>query len=145
MSLRPELNRWTTETEFCDLVVTFARLHRWLVYHPRPLRRASGKWETPIQGDAGFPDLVMVRPPRILFVELKTMRGALGRAQAAWLEALTACAVAAWPSGDGPAPVEVYVWRPDDWDALEALLRSTPSPTPPPPPTPPPTTERTIL
>ena len=50
----------------------------------------------------GFPDLVLVRD-RILFAELKTMRGKITDNQTHWLAKLEA------------AGAEVYVWRPADF------------------------------
>ena len=47
----------------------------------------------------------------MLFVELKRQNGKATAQQDVWLEALKA------------AGQEVYLWRPSDWDALEAVLR----------------------
>jgi hypothetical protein len=70
-------------------------------------------WRTPVQGDGkGFPDLVLARPPRVIFAELKTAKGKLGPEQENWLAALTAC-----------PGVEVYVWRPDQLDDIAQILR----------------------
>lgn len=77
----------------------------WLIYHTYDSRRSY----------PGFPDLVLVKPPRVLFVELKREHGRLSRDQQRWLEALSAC-----------PGVETYVWRPRDWisGAIEAALQS---------------------
>lgn len=79
-----------------------ARLLGWRCYHPWLSARST----------PGFPDLVLVRPPRILFVELKTERGKVTPAQQAWLDALAAC-----------PGCEVDLWRPRDLDAAAATLR----------------------
>lgn len=58
----------------------------------------------------GFPDLVLVKPPRIIFAELKVGRRKVTKDQSAWLEALAACGQ------------ESYVWYPDDLDAVRDIL-----------------------
>jgi hypothetical protein len=64
---------------------------------------------TPVQGHAGFPDLLLVHPSgrRLLVVELKRKPNRLEPAQKVWLNALTVCGVDART---------VYV--PEDMDAL---------------------------
>jgi len=57
------------EATFQACVVEVARLAGWRTLHIRPARRADGSWRTPIGGDGkGWPDLTLVRPPRLLFV-----------------------------------------------------------------------------
>jgi hypothetical protein len=53
----------------------------WRVYHTHDSRRS----------EPGFPDLVLCRPPRVLFVELKVGRRRLSDDQVAWLELLEQC------------------------------------------------------
>ena len=99
-----------TEADFQRQVIDLARLLGWTVAHFRPARTEQG-WRTPVAADgAGFPDLVLVRD-RVLFVELKSARGRTSPDQDAWIEALT------------EAGAEVYLWRPDDFDDLHAVLR----------------------
>ena len=100
------------EREFQQAVVQLARLMGWRVHHTRPALTRAGEWRTPIQGDAGFPDLVLCRPPRLILAELKRVGGKPTAEQQAWLDALNAC-----------AGVEVYLWTPDDWDAIVRTLR----------------------
>jgi hypothetical protein len=99
------------ERDFQRAVIDLARLTGWRVHHTRPALTRRGRWLTPIQGDAGFPDLVLCRPPRLITAELKRVGGKPTAEQQAWLEALSAC-----------AGVECYLWTPDDWDAIEAIL-----------------------
>lgn len=115
MTARIALDALTTEEDFTSLVVEYAQLRRWLVFHPRPLRRADGTWRTATQGDTGFCDLVMVRAPRLVFAELKRQTGKLGAAQAHWLHGLEEVARIA-------PTVEVHLWRPSDWPEIEAVL-----------------------
>lgn len=71
----------TPEAAFQVRVVRLATDRGWRVYHTHDSRRS----------DPGFPDLVLVRPPRVLFVELKAGRRRLSDDQVAWLELLEAC------------------------------------------------------
>jgi len=91
---------------------------RWLgfrVHHDRPAQTSRG-WRTPIEGDAGFPDLVLALDGYVLAWELKTRRGKVSDEQAAWGEAMT--------GRNGVAVVEYGVIRPDQYDdALAALDR----------------------
>ena len=100
-----------TEREFQQAVVQLARLMGWRVHHARPALTQRGRWLTPIQGDAGFPDLVQCRPPRLIVAELKRAGGKPTAEQQAWLDALHAC-----------AGVECYLWTPADWDAVARTL-----------------------
>lgn len=69
-------------------------------YHTHDSRRSNPGW----------PDLVLCRPPEILFVEVKTERGRVRPEQTEWLEALTACGL------------EAFLVRPSDFDVLHARL-----------------------
>ena len=93
-----------TERTLQDAIVECARAlgwthvyHTWLAAHSTP----------------GFPDLVLLRPPRLLVIECKTERGKVSEAQHDWLAAFTACGV------------EATIARPADWydGTIEALLR----------------------
>lgn len=110
-SLRPRRPRQGTqatlpivpEVIFQRQLVTFAGLCGYLVYHCYDSRKSSGP---------GFPDLVLVKPPRVIFVELKTMTGRFRPLQVTWLAALSRC-----------PGVESYCWRPADWPLIEKVLR----------------------
>jgi hypothetical protein len=81
-----------TEAECQRTIVAAAKLGGWLVYHNRPAQAGSGRWTTPLQGHAGFPDLILVHAEmrRILFVELKRHPAKVKPEQLAWGTALTA-------------------------------------------------------
>lgn len=99
-----------TEKEFQSAVIDFARFCNWRVAHFRPAQTVHG-WRTPVQGDGkGYPDLTLVRGERLLFVELKGEKGKVSVEQQDWLDAL---------KGTG---VEVYLWRPSDWDTIATTL-----------------------
>jgi hypothetical protein len=99
-----------TEREFQESVIQLAQICGFKVAHFRAARTTTG-WRTPVSGDgAGYPDLTLVRPPELLIVELKAERGKLSAAQREWLQALDMCGV------------EIAVWRPRDWPAIEERL-----------------------
>ena len=103
------------EASFQGVVVETARLAGWRCAHFRPGRTQDGGWRTPVTADgAGWPDLVLVRPPRIIFAELKNDRGEVRPAQLEWLDVLRLLPYA-----------EVYLWRPSDWDAVVETLTGT--------------------
>ena len=90
-----------SESAFQDSVRATAERLGWLVYHTHDSRCS----------DAGWPDLAMVRGNRLLLAELKKIGGRVRPEQELWLGALR------------QTPNEVYLWTPDDWDAIEEVLR----------------------
>jgi hypothetical protein len=95
-----------TERECQATVVDAAHLLGYRVLAIRPAIGRGHKWESPIQGDAGYPDLTLVHPRTgVLFVELKRPPNRLEPAQRAWGEAFIA-AGAVWR----------LVWVPDELD-----------------------------
>jgi hypothetical protein len=98
------------------VAITKAVSERDLAEYVRDLARAFGcccyhTWLAK-HSPAGFPDEVLVRPPRLFFAELKSERGKLKPDQEGWLEALRQV-----------PGVEVYLWRPADMDAIARVLR----------------------
>ncbi len=91
-----------TESGFQRQVLRAAAALRWRAYH---------SWSS-IHCVAGFPDLVLVRPPDVIFAELKTNAGTVTAAQEAWIDSLSRC-----------PGVSAVVWRPRDWDQIVAVLR----------------------
>lgn len=87
-------------------VIELAQLAGWRIYHT---------WSS-LHSPSGFPDLVCVRPPRIVMIELKSERGRISRPQQEWLTALERC-----------PGVEAYVWRPRDWEAVVEILQRVPA------------------
>jgi hypothetical protein len=103
-----------TEAELQQAVIELARLLGYRVAHFRAAQTVKG-WRTPVEADGkGFPDLVCVKPGRLLFIELKSERGRLSVDQQAWLGALIG------------ARAHVVVLTPHDWlsGAIEAVLRA---------------------
>ena len=98
------------EAALQNAVIELAKLYGWLVHHTRPAQMPSGRWATPIQGHAGFPDLVLVRPPETIFVELKSAIGRTSDKQDQWIAALC------------EAGQEVHVWRPANITEIKRRL-----------------------
>lgn len=90
-----------SEEEFLQMVRRLAKAGGWTTYHTRDSRKS----------DAGFPDLVLLRGPRLLWRELKTDTGRLTAAQEGWRDVLLA------------GGHDWKLWRPADWDAIVAELR----------------------
>lgn len=59
------------EDDLKDAVIGLCKLLHLLVHHCRPARLADGTWRTPIQGNPGFVDLVIVGPSGVMWRELK--------------------------------------------------------------------------
>ena len=64
-----------TESQMLAAVRQAAKLGGWLCYHTHDSRRS----------EPGFPDLVLVRPPVILFLELKGPKGRATPEQRHWI------------------------------------------------------------
>ena len=90
-----------TEASWQAQVVAAAEVYDWYIYHNPDSRRST----------AGFPDLVLIRPPRVLFMELKRQTGRLSPIQREVIAALEAC-----------PGVEVRVARPSDWEQVCSWL-----------------------
>ena len=66
---RPRLGN---ERDYQRTIVGVAKDFGWRVHHTRAAQNAQGHYRTPIQGHAGFPDLVLVhRKVGVFFRELK--------------------------------------------------------------------------
>jgi hypothetical protein len=80
----PAFTRSMTEDELLTAILDAAKYLGWRAYHVRNSKAGI------IQGDAGFPDLVLARKGEVRFVELKSATGRLTFDQAAWLNDLLA-------------------------------------------------------
>ncbi len=91
-----------SERDFMAQVLDLATLYGWLVYHTYDSRRCQ----------PGYPDLSLCHPiaGEYLLAELKTDRGRLRPTQRVWIEALR------------KAGIEIWVWRPRDFDAIVKRL-----------------------
>ena len=60
----------------------------------------------------GWPDLVLCKPPRLIFAEIKSQDGKVTEEQQEWLDLL-----AQVPG------IEVHLWRPADFEEIAAILQ----------------------
>lgn len=108
-----------SEDELLDNVLDLVGVLGYLVHHDRPAAGSRGEWSTAIQGDAGFPDLVLGHPQTgaLFFVELKREGKNPTPDQGLWLETF-----AIRHPDDA---LIVQVWRPRDWlsGKIERILR----------------------
>jgi hypothetical protein len=97
-----------SEDDFQTRVIQTAKLNGWRVTHFRAVKLPSGRWATPLQGDAGFPDLALARDGVVILAELKSEAGTVDPEQRKWLDAI--------------GPEHGRVWRPSDWKAIVSEL-----------------------
>jgi len=90
-----------SEKDFQAAVVEIAGRFDWHSYHTHRSDRS----------EPGFPDLNMVRGPRLVYAELKSPDGRVTAAQIVWLTRLAL-------SGR----CEVYLWRPEHLEHVAHLL-----------------------
>jgi hypothetical protein len=91
-----------TEAQFQAWIIECAGWRKWRVFHCRDSR---GKRLV------GLPDLILIRPPRVLFLEVKNMTRAATPEQRAVLHELGGC-----------HGVEAHLVRPSDQDWLLTKL-----------------------
>jgi hypothetical protein len=101
---RAVLDAATREADFQRGVVAFARLNGWRCHWTYDSRRSPEGW----------PDLVACRGGRLVIAELKSERGRLSADQSDWL-----CLLRQVPG------VEVFLWRPSDWNEIERTFGRT--------------------
>ncbi len=111
-----------TEQQFTNELLKWLKVYRWRAFH---VRNSGYGGNTYVQGEPGFPDIVAVRPPRLIFAELKVGRagtkvGDPKPEQIAWLEALAENSQDVY--GMPSSAVETYVWRPENWSEILAVL-----------------------
>lgn len=96
-----------SEADFQTTLLDYARLRGWMCTHFRPARTVKG-WATALQGDPGFPDLVLARDGVVLVAELKRHGKKASPAQLRWLAAVGACG---------------RLWGPANWPEIFEELR----------------------
>jgi hypothetical protein len=80
-----------SEAQFQEQLLDLLRMTGWRVHHETDSRRTEG----------GLPDLVCVRPPRLVVLELKSASGVLTEPQRAWLADCASCGIEAAVAGPG--------------------------------------------
>lgn len=101
--------RSLSEKEFQTQVIQLARIQGWMVAHFHDSRKMVVRPDGSrfMVGDAdarGFPDLCLVKPPTVMFWELKKQLGKTTEYQDGWIDALQGCGL------------EARVVRPSDFD-----------------------------
>jgi hypothetical protein len=97
-TLAPDIS----EAQFQWEIVKLARRHGWAAHHHFDSRKS----------EVGWPDLVLIRGPKIIFRELKVRGNTLSAAQANWIDLLII------------AGQDAAVWTERDWPAIENILTS---------------------
>ncbi len=92
-----------SEKDFQRQVLDLAKAEGWMAYHTNDSRRSH----------PGFPDLVLLRGPQLIFLELKSEKGKLSPTQVSWIRRL-----------DAVKRVEAAVARPSNWPDIERALTS---------------------
>lgn len=109
--------RWwrsITEKEYQAQIMELARMMGWTVFHHHDSRRQVRPGVFVGDKDAkGFPDLVLLRPPQMLVIEVKRELGKTTVEQDEWLRRWSDCGV------------RTIVARPSTWPEVEQALRST--------------------
>ena len=119
--VRAVLNRAMSEDQLLQTITEAATFLGWRWHH---VRRSDQALQ---MGHSGFPDLVLAKAGRVLFLELKRQDGTTTPDQDAWLlELLVAgdqldVAVPPWTLR---WPVDAFVVRPSQLDAVLELLKS---------------------
>ena len=99
---RVQRNQVLAEKHFERQVIDLCKLYRWRYYHTRRSDKSV----------PGFPDLVIVKPPQLFFVELKKDTEEPSPEQRDWLSDLIRC-----------PGVRTEVWRPNNYHEITRLLR----------------------
>lgn len=101
---RVALDRAISETQLQRDILEMADRFGWMAYHHYDSRRQDKRGN-------GFPDLVLVRAPVVVFAELKDMRRDPTPEQVAWLEELGRCQT-----------VVAQLWRPNNLNDITRLM-----------------------
>ena len=121
---RTAMNKAMSEADLQRWVIQTAQTLGWRVHHSRTTktqrRDGSVVYHTPISGDAGFFDLVLIHLEHgIIFAELKSQSGRLSERQRSWFDV----AFGAKDSFDFTGLLRLKLWRPSDRDDIERILK----------------------
>jgi hypothetical protein len=105
-----------SERDFMKAVIECAHWLGWKHWHDAATNAPRACWHcgrksTAPRNAAGWPDLVLIRRPRLIVCELKRQGEKATSAQTAWLAEFAACGV------------ETFCWTADDWPTIEKVLR----------------------
>lgn len=101
---RPQIPLTISEADFQQTVTDLMTLMQWTWCHYRPLPDRRGKWQTPLSGTPGCPDLIAARYGVVLLIELKRHGAHPSPAQRMWLDRI----------GE-----HGRCWTPTDWNSGE--------------------------
>ena len=90
-----------TEKQFRQQIINLCKVLGYDVYFT---------WRS-IHSPSGYPDLSIVKPPRLIFAELKIGKAKLTPFQEKWIQYFKDCGV------------EAYVWRDYMWDEIVECLK----------------------
>lgn len=99
-----------SEADFKKQVIDTAQALGWLVHSDPDSRQ--------VQGNPGFPDLVLVKDGMVIFAELKRNGAHLQKVQFKWMDALQQY-TGKFTFGHSP---RIDVWRPGDYENIKRLL-----------------------
>lgn len=106
---------YTTEREFLFWVLEVAQAFGWRCYHapdsPDARKLPRGRRGEYLV-DPGYPDIFAVRPPRVVVIETKTVKGRLRHGQEEWRADLLRC-----------PGIEFHLWRPGDEAKAQEVLQ----------------------
>lgn len=100
------------ETDLKSIVINLAKRASWMIHHDLPAMNRRGKWATHVEGNVGFPDLLLLSPHygQVMVIELKAEKGKTTTSQDTWLDAFAI------------AGVENHVVRPSDLEFITHRL-----------------------
>ena len=100
------------ETDLKSIVINLAKRAGWLIHHDLPAMNRRGKWATHVEGNVGFPDLLLLSPHhgQVMVIELKAEKGKTTISQDTWLDAFSL------------AGIENHVVRPSDLEFITHRL-----------------------
>ena len=101
---RRAIDATLSEGEWQQQIIDYAELRGWMVFHDTDSRKNR----------RGFPDLVLIRPPDVIFLECKTeaKRSKPSPEQAEWIRKLKLC-----------RRIQADIARPRHWPDIEKALR----------------------
>jgi hypothetical protein len=95
-----------TEAEFEKLAAASFRKAGWQAFHTARGRGRDGDWMTNTS-EPGLPDWLFIRPPHVVFIELKKQAGRPTPEQRKVIASIQRC-----------TSVEAWFARPSDWPSL---------------------------
>jgi hypothetical protein len=98
-----------TGTQLMNQIIDYGLLRGWRIHHDRPAMTFKG-YRTAVQGHKGFPDILLVKPPRILVIECKSTSEKVSPEQYDWISDFKDCGIT------------TMIARPCDWDNIQKEL-----------------------